>query len=35
MHPSPETLHAFELWLLNGATNFLTAILIAGWIASC
>lgn len=36
MQPSPETLHAFELWLLNVATNFLAAILIliAGWIAS-
>jgi small conductance mechanosensitive channel len=36
MHPSPETLPAIELWLLNGATNFLAAvlILIAGWIVS-
>jgi small conductance mechanosensitive channel len=36
MHPSPETLPAFELWLLNSATNLVAAvlILIAGWIAS-
>lgn len=36
MHPSPETLHAIEMWLLNSATNVLAAvlILIAGWILS-
>ncbi len=36
MHPSPETLPAFELWFLNSATDFVSAILIliAGWIAS-
>ena len=36
MHPSPETLQAFELWLLNSATNFVAAVLIlvAGWIAA-
>ncbi|HEX4079999.1 MAG TPA: mechanosensitive ion channel domain-containing protein [Rhizomicrobium sp.] len=36
MHFSPETVHAFELWLLGSATNFVEAILIliAGWVAS-
>jgi small conductance mechanosensitive channel len=36
MHLSPDTLHAFELGLLNSGTNFLAAVLIlvAGWIAS-
>lgn len=28
MHPSPETLPAFELWGLNSATNLVSAILI-------
>jgi small conductance mechanosensitive channel len=36
MHLSPETVRAFELWLLGSATNFVEAllILIGGWIAS-
>jgi small conductance mechanosensitive channel len=36
MHPSAETTHAIELWLLGSATNFLAAILIliAGWVLS-
>jgi hypothetical protein len=36
MHPSPDTMHAIELWPLDSATNFLVAvlILISGWLAS-
>jgi small conductance mechanosensitive channel len=36
MHPSPETMHTFELWLLGDAANLVEAvlILIAGWIAA-
>ena len=36
MHPSVETVHALELWLLGSATNLLAGvlILITGWLVS-
>jgi small conductance mechanosensitive channel len=36
MHPSPESLPAFELWLLDSGTSLVAAmlILIVGWVAA-